>query len=216
MRRLAIPVVAAFAVGGLVLLTGKTTGRPIPAPELPKRVLVGPPTTLATLRGRPAIINAWASWCEPCIKEAPQIARLASELHGRATLVGLDWSDSHAGAAAFVRQNHWRFPVLEDDAGTVGHRYGLTGLPATFVIDARGRIIKRLVGPQTAAGLLSTVTGRQLLQPRPLPRDGSRRRPRSLSLRLSAHFGSPHPDQWALDELAVPKPTAIRRYLREP
>jgi peroxiredoxin len=73
--------------------------------------------------------------------------------------VGLDWSDSHADAAAFVHRHQWSFPVLEDDAGTVGHRYGLTGLPTTFVIDARGRIVKRLVGPQTAAGLLATLTG---------------------------------------------------------
>ncbi len=158
MLRLAIAVVAALAAGALVVvLSGTPTAHPSPAPPLPTRVLVGPPTTLASLRGRPAIIVMWASWCGPCIKEAPQFARLASELRGRVGLVGLDWSDSHADAVAFVRRHHWTFPNLEDDSGDAGRRYRLVGLPTTVIIDARGRIIKRLVGPQTAAGLLAAI-----------------------------------------------------------
>jgi integrase len=54
-----------------------------------------------------------------------------------------------------------------------------------------------------------------VLRLRSLPRERSRRRQRSLAPHLSAHVGSPHPDEWALDELAVPKPPGIRRYLRE-
>jgi thiol-disulfide isomerase/thioredoxin len=128
-----------------------------PAPALPTRVLVGPRVDIASLRGRPAIIHFWASWCGPCVKEAPQLARLAGELHGRATLVGVDWSDSPGSAASFVRQHHWTFPVLMDSSGEVGNAYGLTGLPITFLLDRQGRIIRRLVGPQTAAGLLSII-----------------------------------------------------------
>jgi thiol-disulfide isomerase/thioredoxin len=128
-----------------------------PAPALPTRVLVGPRVDIASLRGRPAIIHFWASWCGPCVKEAPQLARLSSELHGRATLVGVDWSDNPASAASFVRQHHWTFPVLIDSSGEVGNTYGLRGLPTTFLLDRQGRIIRRLVGPQTAAGLLSII-----------------------------------------------------------
>jgi cytochrome c biogenesis protein CcmG/thiol:disulfide interchange protein DsbE len=158
MRGLAIGVVAALAVGALALvLSGTPTTRPRPAPPLPTRVLVGPPTTLASLHGRPAIIVMWASWCGPCIKEAPQFARLAKALRGRAGLVGLDWSDSHGDAVAFVRRYHWTFPVLEDDSGTAGRRFGLVGLPTTVILDARGRIVKRLTGPQTSTGLLAAI-----------------------------------------------------------
>jgi thiol-disulfide isomerase/thioredoxin len=128
-----------------------------PAPALPSRVLVGPRVDIASLRGHPAIIHFWASWCGPCVKEAPQLARLAGELHGRATLVGVDWSDNPGSAAAFVRQHHWTFPVLVDSSGEVGNAYGLSGLPATFLLDRQGRIIRRLVGPQTAAGLLASL-----------------------------------------------------------
>ena len=127
------------------------------APALPTKVLVGPRVDLASLQGRPAIIHFWASWCGPCVKEAPQLARLAGELHGRATLVGVDWSDNQGDAARFVRQHHWTFPVLIDSSGEVGDAYGITGLPTTFLLDRQGRIIRRLVGPQTAAGLLSII-----------------------------------------------------------
>ncbi|MHB8234887.1 MAG: TlpA family protein disulfide reductase [Solirubrobacteraceae bacterium] len=118
---------------------------------------MGPRVEIASLRGRPAIIHFWASWCGPCVKEAPQLARLAGELHGRATLVGVDWSDNQADAARFVRQHHWTFPVLIDSSGEVGNAYGLTGLPTTLLLDREGRITRRLVGPQTAAGLLSII-----------------------------------------------------------
>ncbi len=128
-----------------------------PAPALPARVLVGPRVDLASLRGHPAIVHFWASWCGPCIKEAPQLARLAGELHGRATLVGVDWSDSPESAAGFVARHHWTFPVLIDSSGDVGNAYGITGLPATFLLDRRGRIVRRLIGPQTAAGLLARL-----------------------------------------------------------
>lgn len=149
---LIVAFVVAEAVGG----GSKQTRRP--APALPTSVLSGRAVTLADLRGKPAIIHFWASWCGPCTKEAPELAQLAGELHGRAALVGVDWSDSAANARKFIRQHHWDFPILSDHAGTVGNRYDLQGLPSTFVLDRRGRIVKRLIGPQTAAGLLADVS----------------------------------------------------------
>jgi thiol-disulfide isomerase/thioredoxin len=142
-----------------VLLGGNASpakGRP--APALPTQVLVGPRVDIAGLRGRPAIVHFWASWCPPCVKEAPQLARLAGELRGRATLVGVDWSDSRSAAASFVRKHHWTFTVLIDSSGEVGNAYGITGLPTTFLLGRQGRIIRRLIGPQTAAGLLASLT----------------------------------------------------------
>src|SRR3989442_4297200 len=127
---LLLAVVLAILLGGNA---GPTRARA--APSLPSKVLVGPRVDLASLRGRPAIIHFWASWCAPCVKEAPQLARLASELHGRATLVGVDWSDNRGAAASFVRRFHWTFPVLIDPEGSVGNAYGLTGLPTTFLLD---------------------------------------------------------------------------------
>jgi thiol-disulfide isomerase/thioredoxin len=149
---LVLVVVLAVLIGG-----NKGPAKARPAPALPSQVLVGPRVTIASLRGRPAIIHFWASWCGPCVKEAPQLAMLAHKLHGRATLVGVDWSDSQSSAASFVRQHHWTFPVLIDFAGTSGNAYGITGLPTTFLLDRQGRIVRRLIGPQTATGLLSII-----------------------------------------------------------
>jgi cytochrome c biogenesis protein CcmG/thiol:disulfide interchange protein DsbE len=127
------------------------------APALPGHALAGPMTTLASLRGRPALIDFFASWCDPCVKEAPVIERVSHQLANRAAVVGIDWSDSRASARAFLARSHWTLPVLEDAHGTVGYSYGIQGLPTTFVLDAQGRIVERLLGPQTATRLLSAA-----------------------------------------------------------
>jgi DsbE subfamily thiol:disulfide oxidoreductase len=115
--------------------------------------MVPPAVTLAALHGKPAAINFWASWCGPCRKEAPELARLSAQLGGRARLIGVDWNDNAGDARKFIKQYGWRFSVLRDGDGTVGTRYGISGLPTTFIVDRRGRIVRALVGPQTAAGI---------------------------------------------------------------
>jgi cytochrome c biogenesis protein CcmG/thiol:disulfide interchange protein DsbE len=152
-------LVAALVIGALAALevltngsgSGDRAGRA--APALPAEVLTPPRATLASLRGRPALVNFWASWCGPCIKEAPELRRVAGRLGGRAALVGVDWNDARSGARAFIRRNGWTFPNVRDGDGTVGNRYGLSGLPNTFVLDRAGRIVRVLRGPQTVASL---------------------------------------------------------------
>jgi cytochrome c biogenesis protein CcmG, thiol:disulfide interchange protein DsbE len=147
-------LVGALVIGALAALELATSGGGDhggrrAAPALPAEVLTPPRTTVASLRGKPALVNFWASWCGPCEREAPELRRLSRRLGGRGTLVGVDWSDSLAGARDFIRKNRWTFPNLRDGDGVVGNRYGLSGLPNTFVLDARGRIVKVLRGPQT-------------------------------------------------------------------
>jgi cytochrome c biogenesis protein CcmG, thiol:disulfide interchange protein DsbE len=148
--------VAAFAVFGLAGSGGRI-GRA--APALPTQRLAGKPVTLATLRGHPALVTFWASWCEPCAREAPALERFSQALGDRATLVGIDWSDSLGGARSFVRRYGWTFPNLRDPRGSVGLGFGITGLPTTFVIDGAGRVRGTLRGPQTQRTLGRALTG---------------------------------------------------------
>jgi hypothetical protein len=90
------------------------------------------------------------------------LQRFAAGLRGRAHLVGVDWGDGGAGARAFVRRFHWTFPVLRDTNNAVGNRFGLPGLPTTYVLDGRGLIVRTLPGAQTLASLtraLAAVSG---------------------------------------------------------
>jgi thiol-disulfide isomerase/thioredoxin len=152
---LALVVVAAFAVVELASGGGGDAARQ--APKLPSEVLIPPRVTVSGLRGRPAVINFWASWCGPCRQEAPQLERFARSLHGRAGFVGVDWSDGLSGARSFLSRYGWTFPVLRDSEGTAGEDYRLIGLPTTFVVDSRGRIVKTLSGPQTESSLWSAL-----------------------------------------------------------
>ncbi|MCW3069827.1 MAG: alkyl hydroperoxide reductase/Thiol specific antioxidant/Mal allergen [Solirubrobacterales bacterium] len=159
-RLLGWTVVTGSAVAVLVIfgLTSDhaTTGARA-APALPRENLAGPaitlPGLLASARGRPALIVFWASWCGPCVTEAPAVERFSVSPAGRGRVVGVDWSDGLEGARSFVRRFSWTFPNMRDAEGTVGSAYRITGLPTTFVIDGRGRIRTLLRGPQSEASL---------------------------------------------------------------
>jgi cytochrome c biogenesis protein CcmG/thiol:disulfide interchange protein DsbE len=154
-RRAVVPLVAVAVVAAVIVFEVASSGPEAnakPAPPLPPTVLQGPRATLAGLRGKPALINFWASWCEPCREEAPELERFDRSPHG-GQLVGVDYTDRAGPARDFVRQYHWRFPVLEDPDGVYGARYHLNGLPTTVVLDSRGRIVETLRGPQSVADL---------------------------------------------------------------
>ena len=147
----AIAVLVALAL--VIGLSGKSSPDGRLAPALPGEVLAGRRATLATLRhtagGRPALVVFWASWCEPCRREALAVERFALSPAGSGRVVGVDWSDEAASARGFIGKYRWSFPNLRDGEGSVGYAYGLTGLPTTFVIGADGHIERTLRGPQT-------------------------------------------------------------------
>jgi thiol-disulfide isomerase/thioredoxin len=127
------------------------------APALPAQVLIAPRVTLHSLLGgaggRAVAVVFWASWCEPCEREAPAIERFATSEDGRARVAGVDWSDALGGAREFVQRYHWTFPNVRDGSGRAGNAYRLIDLPTTFVISGDGRIRQVLRGPQDGASL---------------------------------------------------------------
>jgi cytochrome c biogenesis protein CcmG, thiol:disulfide interchange protein DsbE len=159
-RGLLVGLFVVAAIAGVIALEIATSGseeRTRPAPELPSQVLQGPRVTLAALHGTPALINFWASWCDPCREEAPELERFSRSLHGRAELVGVDWNDRTDNALAFIHEFGLTYPILRDGSQEVGTDYGLNGLPTTFILDAQGRIVQTLQGPQTTATLQAAL-----------------------------------------------------------
>ena len=143
----AVIVVAEVASGGGTNSDGRQ------APPLPAKALRPPAVDLADLRGKPALVDFFASWCGPCAEEAPTLRKLSQNLGDQATIVAVDWDDAGGAARAFVRKHGWSFPVLADTSGTAGEKYGLVGLPTSFVLDPQGKIVATFRGPQSEARL---------------------------------------------------------------
>jgi thiol-disulfide isomerase/thioredoxin len=142
--------IAALAVFGLSS-TAPRRGRP--APALPRERLAGPLAPSLSADGRSKAVVFWASWCGPCVQEAPAIERFSQSPAGAGRVIGVDWSDALSGAKSFIRGHAWTFPNVRDAEGTVGNAYRLSGLPTTFVVDSGGRIRAMLRGPQDEASL---------------------------------------------------------------
>jgi len=157
-------VAVVLVAGGLVaaeLLTAGGGASVRPAPDLPSQVLSGKRVDLASLRGKPAVVNFWASWCGPCKEEAPELKRFSETLGDRAVLVGVDWGDAEDNAREFIAKSGWSYPILRDPSQKVGTEYGLNGLPTTFVLDSDGNIVETLQGPQTVASLERALAAAQ-------------------------------------------------------
>src|SRR5581483_2973700 len=135
---------ASLAGSGALPLEGQD------APDFTLKTLDGSILTLSKLRGQPVLINFWASWCEPCRAEMPEIVR-AYEAHKADGLVvlaiNMTFVDSLPEAQAFVKEFHMPFPVLLDDTGAVARdAYRLPVLPMSFFIDRKGMIVHRQIG----------------------------------------------------------------------
>ncbi len=123
------------------------------APAFTLRRLAGPGTvSLATLRGKPVVLNFWASWCIPCKTEATALERAWTEYRSRGVVfVGVDFHDVTGDAQRFVAAHRLTFPIVQDGSGNVTSSYGITQVPETYVLDRSGRVVAHLAGPITAA-----------------------------------------------------------------
>ena len=125
------------------------------APAITGRELGGGGTfSLKGDLGHVVVVNFWASWCTPCVVEAPNLSTFAWRQRNRGVdVVGVVFNDTVASASAFAKHYGSLYPSVIDPGGAIANRYGVTAPPTTYVINARGRVAATLIGPVSVAQL---------------------------------------------------------------
>jgi peroxiredoxin len=113
----------------------------MPAPQFALNTLDGKPVALADLKGKPVLVNFWASWCPPCLEETPALIEAYNELkkeNPNFEFVGIGTNDEKANLVKFAANNNIPYLVADDADGKVGDAYAVRGMPTTFFIDSAG------------------------------------------------------------------------------
>ncbi|MDX2435166.1 MAG: TlpA disulfide reductase family protein [Desulfobacterales bacterium] len=122
-----------------------TVGKP--APDFDTVDLKGDVWSLSKLKGQVVFLNFWATWCPPCREEMPSMERLYAKLpKEKFVMIALFNKDDPAAVKNFVAKLGITFPILSDEYNFAGTKYGLTGLPETFIIDKQGVIQEKYIG----------------------------------------------------------------------
>jgi len=123
---------------------------PKPAPQLSLNKVSGGKISLAELKGRPVMVNFWATWCVPCRKEMPVLDRfLKSRKETGLEILLVNYKESKKIVDAFVKKNNFSFKILLDESGETSNKFGVFGLPTTFFISRQGDIIYTHIGELT-------------------------------------------------------------------
>ncbi len=119
-----------------------------PAPDFTLVDRKGKTWTLSELKGQVVFVNFWATWCPPCREEMPSMQRLYTRLpKDKFKMLAILNSDDPALGDKFVAKIGVTMPILNDQINNIGSKYGLTGLPETFIVDKQGVLREKLVGP---------------------------------------------------------------------
>lgn len=97
---------------------------------------------LSELRGKAVVVNFYASWCGPCRQELPAFEKVSRELSSDVAFIAVNVQESRADAVGILDSTGVTFPAVLDEDGSVAQRYGLRGMPSTFLLDADGVVRK--------------------------------------------------------------------------
>ena len=145
----------ALALAGLTAFASVAVAAPA-APGFRVRLLDGSRTVNSRdLIGKKILVLRFqASYCKPCARESPALARLADRYRTRdVELLAIHVQDTAADTRAFIRANRVAYPVALDPRLTIGNHYGFKGSPYTVVVDRKGEIVARLVGESSVSKL---------------------------------------------------------------
>ncbi len=121
---------------------------PRPAPPLSFEARDGSPRSLADFRGRWVLVNLWATWCEPCVREMPSLDRLQEKMGRQLAVLAIseDRGATHVVDPFLEKLALKNLAIYLDPKGAVGQALGVRGLPTTVLIDGEGRILAQLEG----------------------------------------------------------------------
>jgi peroxiredoxin len=118
------------------------------APDFSLNDLNGQRVTLSQFRGKPVMLNFWASWCGPCQVEIPEIqAVYQTHSSGDIVILGVDMGESAATVRSFAQENKLTYRILTDENSTVSRLYHVSGIPMTVFLDKQGQIVETHLGP---------------------------------------------------------------------
>ncbi len=152
-------VISAILVGLLFLGLGKNPneirspliGRAAPAFAL-REAGTGQNIDIARYRGKPVVINFWATWCGPCWEEHPVLVA-GARAHPDVQFLGVVFQDTEDKILGFLEQRGSSYPTVVDDRGKTAIAYGVAGVPETFFLDANGVIVAKHSGPLNSGDL---------------------------------------------------------------
>lgn len=145
----------AGGVAGLFVAASRAArlpGTPVSTllPDVRVSALDGEVLSLGDLRGRPVLINFWATWCPPCREEMPALARVERKWAGRgAAVLAINFEEDRAAIERYLEENGLALPVYADSAGEAAELLDITYLPTTLFVDGAGVIRSRVEGPLT-------------------------------------------------------------------
>jgi cytochrome c biogenesis protein CcmG, thiol:disulfide interchange protein DsbE len=135
-----------------------TVGSPVSDFTLP--VLRGGSFEFSQLKGEPAVINFWATWCQPCKQEMPLLQQYVQKYPDRFALIGVDFHEEPGIVQTFVESLGLTFPILLDKTGIAADLYFVRNFPTTFFVDSEGILRAQHVGQlseEDLAGYLKTI-----------------------------------------------------------
>jgi len=129
-----------------------------PAPDFKLQNLDGQYISLSDLRGKPVLLNFWATWCKFCRYEMPYLQQVYEEWSDKGLVVlAINIGESHSKAKRFLQTHNLSLPVLLDTKANVAQRYNIRGLlPTTFFIDKDGTIQVKIIGAFPSKGAIET------------------------------------------------------------
>ena len=171
-RVLIFCVVSLLNVGILALLLTQLL---TPAPNVVSDPLVGHPApdfslamlrpvtgksalSLSNFKGKPVVLNFWASWCDPCKQEAPLLESTWKKMQAQGkdvVFLGIDYQDSHDNSLSFLQSNNITYQTVVDADGSVSTKYGIASLPDTIFINRNGTVMSKVARQLTAQALSS-------------------------------------------------------------